>query len=427
MKKLSLLLSLLVIFMCSLTIMPVFSIISSENSWNTLANIPTARDSLGAATIDGKVYAISGYSNGYGEITNVNEAYDPATDTWSTRNPMPTGRASFGIAVVGEKIYAIGGHSGYNQQTMESKTTCTNEAYDPLTDSWETKSPMSTNRSQLNANEVDGKIYLIGGRSSSQSPAIVALNEVYDPTTDTWTTKAPLPNPIADYASAVVGNKIYIIGGQNQTGTLDTTQIYDTVTDSWSLGAPIPTAVTQAAAGATTGLRAPEAIYVLGGLRETSSLNQVYTPNNNSWGLAAPLPSARWNIAVVALNDTLYAFGGFSDFLVFNRQTLQYTPIGYGTTVVSQSPSPNSQISTDPYSTLLLAAVIVTIIAVAAVALLLHLKRRSTPRPTLHRTHQHTRSPNISKRKLPPTLSLRLITREYLRYFLSLFSKPLVL
>jgi N-acetylneuraminic acid mutarotase len=58
-------------------------------------------------------------------------------------------------------------------------TSNVTEVYDPITDSWETKTAMPTSRMSLCANEVNGKIYLIGGRTGGPS-SIVGLNEVYD-------------------------------------------------------------------------------------------------------------------------------------------------------------------------------------------------------------------------------------------------------
>jgi N-acetylneuraminic acid mutarotase len=220
--------------------------------WAIMEPMPTARTGLGVAVVNEKIYAIGGYGDGY---LNVNEEYDPATNTWTTREPMPTPRASFGIAVVENKIYVIGGITGFNSTTEEVITCSFNQVYDPLTDSWETKESMPTNRSQLDANVVDGKIYLIGGRTGGQY-STVDLNEVYDPKTDTWTTKEPIPYPVVQYASAVVDGKIYVIGGQDEfddSMNLDLIQFYNPETDTWNFGTPIPNVVWQAAAGATTG------------------------------------------------------------------------------------------------------------------------------------------------------------------------------
>ena len=69
---------------------------------------------------------------------------------------------------------------------------------------------MPTARAGMQANVVNGKIYVIGGE---ESDGVVAVNEVYHPVTDTWSTKTSIPTPVSAYASAVVDEKIYVIGG----------------------------------------------------------------------------------------------------------------------------------------------------------------------------------------------------------------------
>jgi N-acetylneuraminic acid mutarotase len=50
------------------------------------------------------------------------EAYDPATDTWTTKAPMPTARQGLAAAVVNGSLYAIGGYNGSYLSTVESYT-----------------------------------------------------------------------------------------------------------------------------------------------------------------------------------------------------------------------------------------------------------------------------------------------------------------
>jgi N-acetylneuraminic acid mutarotase len=337
---------------CVVTIKPARA---SENSWITRPPMPNAKSGLGVAVANGKIYAIGSHGT--------NEEYDPTALTWTTKQSVPTPRSSFGIAVHENKIYVMGGNVGFDSTTGFPILCSINEVYDPLTDTWESKKPMPTNRSQLNANVVNGKIYLIGGRTGGQY-STVDLNEVYDPETDSWTTKTPIPYPVVQYASAVVDGKIYIMGGQDEFAdsmNLDIVQIYDPATDTWSFGTPMPNVVWQAAAGATTGVWAPKRIYVFGGLPERSlfgtDANQVYNPENDSWTLGTSMPTSRFNFAVGVLNDTLYALGGAPFFNVQGNAIAAnelYFPFGYEGTLPpywSPSPSPSSSPTTSPSPT----------------------------------------------------------------------------
>jgi N-acetylneuraminic acid mutarotase len=319
------------------------SVSAAENSWTTKAPMHTARAGVGVATVNGIIYAIGGqHTQNVSDtefttvIINAAEAYDPATDTWTEKTPMPTSRSSFGTAVYQNKIYCIGGSNGSDPGLIG-----VNEVYDPSTDMWETKTPMSTSRSGLQANVVDGKIYLIGGWNQSESSSYLeksAQVDIYDPSNDTWTTGAPMPTAVARYASAVVDNKIYVISGvASGSKTTNLTQIYNPRIDKWSFGAPIPMGVSGAAAGATTGVEAPKAIYVFGGANDTYPLNaqytnQVYFPATNSWGRAAPMPIDRAGLGVTVVKDRLYVVGGGHNiFTPDSTVIMQYTPISYGT------------------------------------------------------------------------------------------------
>ena len=206
--------------LCSIVANPAFSSVeATENSWISRAPMHEARASLGVAAVNGKIYAIGGSTRQgswpyAGGIVATNEEYDPATNTWVFKTPMPTSRMDFGIAVYNNKIYCIGGEV-ISKDDSKAPLTNVNEVYDPATDTWETKEPMPTPRSGVRANVVNGKIYLIGGNDPNVhfEPGASTHNEVYDPETDSWTTKTPMLAAASGYASAVFGDKIYVIGG----------------------------------------------------------------------------------------------------------------------------------------------------------------------------------------------------------------------
>jgi N-acetylneuraminic acid mutarotase len=342
-KSIRLLLILLFLTLsCIIIVKPAFSSNSmAENSWVSKASMHEARGGLGVVAVNGKIYAIGGSTySGLSPITSgftgTNEEYDLKTDAWTIKASMPTPRARFAIAAYQNKIYCIGGTTGYSSSTGYVLTGIT-EVYDPETDTWETKASMPTARDTLKANVANGKIYLIGGYPGG------TLNEVYDPETDSWTTKASAPTGVSDYASAVVDDEIFVIGVflNPQTRNYDPiTEIYDSQSDKWSLGSPPPSSVTDGAAVATTGVMAPERIYVLGvprAYRQNDPLfsNQIYEPENDSWTSGAAVPTNCEKFGVAVVNDILYAIGGhIIDVLNFATPSAvneQYTPFGYGT------------------------------------------------------------------------------------------------
>jgi N-acetylneuraminic acid mutarotase len=331
-----------------------------ENSWATKTPMHEARFGLGVAVVDSKIYAIGGLASSGSFCTNINEEYNPKTDTWSYKTAMPTERAHFGIAVYQNKIYCIGGLTSPN-----ADPTGINEVYDPVTDTWETKTSMPTQQGYLDANLVKGKIYLIGG-----SPSV---NEVYDHSSDTWTTKTAPPVAVRGYVSAVVDDEIYVIGGWDSEGAgSDLNQIYTPQTDTWRSGSPIPIGY-PGGAGATTGVSAPKRIYALGGGGLVpDNRNQVYDPENDSWSTGVTVPTARGSLGVAVVDDLLYVIGGgngWSSF--FSGANEQYTPFGYGTV-----PPYTEETEAEPFPIALVAAASVATVAVLGVGLLVYFKKR---------------------------------------------------
>ncbi|MCW4019064.1 MAG: hypothetical protein NWF00_10375 [Candidatus Bathyarchaeota archaeon] len=329
------------------------------DSWAAKSAYQATRYAVGLAVVDDKIYALGGclFSDG-GVPCKVNQEYNPETDKWTTKKSMPSTRGGSGVAAYEGEIYVFGGSwflSGSGTDTVWS--------YNPSADTWnQSKTPMPTKKSGMNAHLVDDKIYLIGGTSNEEiridnrvTREIINVTEVYDPITDTWTTKTPIPTPVSYYASAVVDGKIYVIGGYTREANSTTlnrvnlTQIYDPKTDTWKIGTPIPNAESGRSAATTSGVLAPKRIYVIGG-----GLNQVYDPANDNWTLATPIQRTNrmenfGDVIVICLNDQLYAIGGI--FKEENHYSIndQYTPIGYreaSSTTPTSTPKSTEQPST---------------------------------------------------------------------------------
>lgn len=346
--------ALILLSICTINIQ---SVNAADDSWTTMREMPTAVAGAKAAVINDKIYVIG---------STVNYEYDPSTDMWVSKQSMPTPRSDgIALAVFENKIYVIGG------RTVDGGiTTGINEVYNPATDTWETKKPMPTARQELEANTVNGKIYLIGGVvPDPKLPAGVSVyiptnrTEVYDPHADTWTNGSSLPNILFNYASSVLDNKIYIVAGNNGD-TTNTTQIYNPETDAWTIGAQIPRGV-QAAAACTLS----DVIYVIGGFVGfvfPIDYVQVYYAENNSWTLREPLPTARYSIAVAAVKGAIYAIGGSPG--LFENATAQ------NDRYISPSNEPLPQHEVFP--TGLIAVILGTSGIVIAAGTFLYLKRR---------------------------------------------------
>jgi len=277
-------------------------------TWMTKPPMQTARCQTTAVELNGKVYAIGGATNVCNQDnssrTSSVEVFDPVTESWSTVTPMPTARNELAAAVVDGKIYVIGGVSAGDKV----------EIYDPVTDTWSTAAPMPTKRIAMGATAVNGKIYVVGGcAEGSPDPCDgLATLEIYDPATDTWTTGAPMSTGRDGLGVAALDGKIYAVGGSDGNTPIASGEVYDPATNSWTPIASMPTARTQLRLAAVNGL-----LYAIGGEARIDgkvtvlSTVEIYDPTIDSWTSAPPMIEARGGHGVAVVNETLYALGGF--------------------------------------------------------------------------------------------------------------------
>ena len=219
----------------------------SDNSWTTEAPMPTARSDCAVAVVNNEIYVIGGQI-AEGFVGN-NEVYNPQTNTWATVASMPTPRADLSACVVDGKIYLIGGKE-YSNISPNYAETDINEVYDPSTNSWSTQAPMPSAVYGYAAAVVNGQIHIFGGLKSSVvigKNVFVDANQVFDPQTETWSQDVNLP-AAASYGAAVATTGFtapimgYFVGGYYANGFSDAVQVYNPDNDSWSPGAPMPTA-----------------------------------------------------------------------------------------------------------------------------------------------------------------------------------------
>ena len=134
--------------------------------------MPTAREHLASAVVNGKLYVVGGRVGGLEHNLDANEVYDPVKNTWTSLEPMPSKRGGLAAASSTDgDIYVFGGEE--NAGTFNN-----NEKYDPNTDKWTEESPMPTARHGLASVAIDDKIYVIGG---GPEPGLIVggVNEIF--------------------------------------------------------------------------------------------------------------------------------------------------------------------------------------------------------------------------------------------------------
>src|SRR5262249_61574846 len=86
-----------------------------------------------------------------------NEEYEPATDRWRERAPVPQARDHLGVAAHNGKIYTFGGFTSSVHQGAGD----VGFAYDPAKDRWPTPAPVKTPRAPVGGTLRAGKNHRI--------------------------------------------------------------------------------------------------------------------------------------------------------------------------------------------------------------------------------------------------------------------------
>jgi N-acetylneuraminic acid mutarotase len=228
------------------------------DKWTKKKDIPVHVHHQAQATYNGKLYILGGclrQISGEGATTNAWE-YDPVADSYKAIAPIPGKRCSAQAEEVGGKIYLIGGLEPL-ENGMGTRVSGRNQMYDPATNTWTERSPMPTSRNHAFSGVVGGKIYVIGGRiGAGNVPATSNIDvvEEYNPATNLWgVVKQRMPTPRSGGGAATYNGKIYVSGGEQQTRQMAAAfralEAYDAVNDTWEILPSMPSARHGDAAG----------------------------------------------------------------------------------------------------------------------------------------------------------------------------------
>jgi Common central domain of tyrosinase/Kelch motif len=236
----------------------------ATDKWTQKKGMPRAAHHAAIAAANGKLYVIGGFvpptdtqipTGGAWEPINETWEYDPAADSWRSLAPLPTKRGAAVAVEVGGKIYVIGGATTvanskdpYFTFFGPSLVLTTNEVFDPATNKWESRKSMSVARNHAYAAAVDGKIYVIGGRTGHAfilSATNTDVVEEYSPLSDSWSApKERMPVPRSGGAWGTDGRRIYVAGGEVTTkelvGAFRAVDAYEPATNSWISLPPMP-------------------------------------------------------------------------------------------------------------------------------------------------------------------------------------------
>ena len=270
-----------------------------SGSWTTKQPVPESVLDASGTSVDNKLYMVAGETSS-NHISTL-RIYDPVTDNWTIGPDLP-GPAVEDPAVTefSGKLYVFGG------STESLSGAITNAAvYDPELSAWTSLAPMPTARGGATAEELEGKIYVMGGIDVNGESLDTV--EIYDPNTNIWTLGVPMQTRRDNPGSATINGKIYVFGGRtlNVNSTLSSIEIYDVNSNTWSFGAPMPTGRRSMVVGTIS-----DRVQVIGGEDPAFSQNEEYDPTTDTWRIVTSIPTQRHGAVGATINGKIYVAGG---------------------------------------------------------------------------------------------------------------------
>ncbi len=263
----------------------------NRGAWTTLAPVPSVRQEISTAVLDGKIYVIAGF-NSSGGNTNTVDVYNPQTNTWSSAAPLPIATNHNAAAVAAGRLYAFGGTSN---RTF---------VYNPQLNSWSDVAPMRFQHANTAAvGVINDKIYVAGGNGPNMNQTEL---EVYDPALNTWTQLPSMSVPRNHTGGGVINGKFYVVGGRPGDTAARALEVYDPALNSWTRLRDLPTGRSGVGAAVVNG-----ELYVFGGEipRQFGDV-EVYNPLSNTWTQLAQMPTPKHGVFASVIGNRIYLPAG---------------------------------------------------------------------------------------------------------------------
>ncbi|MEO6063598.1 MAG: kelch repeat-containing protein [Thermoflexales bacterium] len=186
----------------------------------------------------------------------------------------PVARRALAAATLHGIVYVAGGWNG--EATQLDRV----DAYDPIERAWRPVPALAIARSQHSLVAALGRLWVVAGWSAEGG--LVAEIETWKPGEATWRTVTRVPTPRREPGVALLGNRIVVAGGFNGSSDAD--------------------------------------------LDGYSGVVEAYDLASGAWASLASMPTPRRGLALVNVNDALYALGGYNAWDGFLGVVERYDP-----------------------------------------------------------------------------------------------------
>ena len=306
--------------------------ISAEDRWvvDSVLNHPRVEGATVTKLLDGRVLVVGGwaYTQLGPDITastttdlRLAEVYDPGTKTWSYVGSLNIGRTFHQATLIvgganNGKVVITGGYTASGVGFFGTPTN-TVELFDPGTNTFSTLGTMPTAEAgHITMSACDGKLISIGGPGSNAV-------SVWDPNTDTWESKTPLSYTRTQNLRATMlsNEKVLVYNGEDPA---EPAELIDTAENSFSITTINAYPTVGVMENYASVLLADGRLLLAGGFdwEDEDYANDIvpiknktwfFNPATNSFTAGPDMLLGRSRFILIPLGDKVLAVGGLQD------------------------------------------------------------------------------------------------------------------
>jgi hypothetical protein len=243
---------------------------------------------------------------------------EAVTVTWQSGSPLPQALAALGVVVNSGKLITLGGQNATGQTGTPVADVYNVAIGSGVPGTWSSGGSLDQPTSSHGVVLVDGRVYVIGGRSGSSASANVRYALVDGAgNVANWRQTESLPKKSSLAGTAVSGGVIYVAGGYD--GSSERSEVYYArigaggVLSNWQSANSLPGALRGLTLTAANGY-----LYSVGGSDGNNVSAHVNRARINAdgslgaWQQLADLPQPRERHATAVYNGRLVVIGGLS-------------------------------------------------------------------------------------------------------------------
>jgi len=219
-----------------------------RDAWAEGPRLPAPTHHPMVVAAQGRVFVLGGFREAAGgQWSAVADVLALDGDRWTTAGRMPAPQSETVGFADGARIHLVTGRTPggtANAQWTDQVDVDAHRVFDTRSGAWSAARPAPTPRNSAAGAVIDGRLYLVGGRTVSGGN--MARLDRYDPRSDQWEALRPMPQGAGGLGAAALGGRLYAFGGEwfgpnRAGGVYPETWRYDPATDAWSAVAPMRT------------------------------------------------------------------------------------------------------------------------------------------------------------------------------------------